>query len=135
MYFSDIYSVPINTTASSPAWRKLEIAKGTIKEFILYGPDEKADQVHVKVEYHKEKILPFGGVEYMYPFDSSQPITAEIEIMDPPYVLDIYAYNEDDSYTHEYIFGVVLKPVKPVKPGETLEAGWWETIKGVIGVE
>ena len=135
MYFSDIYKVPINTTATAPSWRKLSIAKGTIKAWVLYGADEKADLLHVKVEYHKAKVFPFGGVEWIYPFDSSNPMEEDIEIIDSPYTLDIYAYNEDDSYSHEYILGVVIQPKETVKMGTAETAEWWEKMKGVFGVD
>ena len=135
MYFSDIYSVPANTTAANPSWRKLQVVKGTIKKWVLYGPDEKADLLHVKVEYHLTKIFPFGGVEWIYPFDSSNPMEEDIEIIDSPYTLDIYAYNEDDSYAHEYILGVVIEPKEKVTMGTAETAEWWEKMKGVFGVD
>jgi hypothetical protein len=135
MFFSDVYPVPANTTANNPSWRKLKVAKGNITSWVIYGPDEKADLLHIKVLYHGAKIMPFGGVEFMYPFDSSHPINENIEIKESPYELDIYAFNEDDSYPHEYILGVVIEPDKPVTPGETIPADWWSKIKGVFGVD
>jgi hypothetical protein len=133
MYFSDIYSVPANTTATAPSWRKLSTAKGTIKAWVLYGADEKANLLQVKVEYHKAKVFPFGGVEWIYPFDSSHPIEESIEIKDAPYVLDIYAYNEDESYAHEYILGVIIEPAKPVTPAVEGESSLYTRLRDFFG--
>ena len=133
MFFTDVYSVPANTTTNAPSWRKLTIAKGVIKNWVLYGPDEKADLLHIRIEYHGSQILPFGGQTWMYPFDSSHPITENIDIKDSPYVLDIYAYNEDDANAHEYILGVVIEPAKPVSLSPTLSQTVIEGFRNLFG--
>lgn len=135
MFFSDVYSVPAQTTAQAPAWRKLRLMKGTIVQWGLYGPDEKANILHVRVEYHGHAIIPFGGSTWMYPLDTGTPIKELIEVSDPPFDLDIYAYNEDDSYAHEYIFFVIVEPTEPVVIPETGMEGLWERIKGYFGGE
>ena len=133
MYFSHIYSVPANTTAQVPSHQKLKIANGTIKQWFVYGPDEKADMLHVSIEYHSLQMIPFGGQRWMYPLDFALPIEENIVIKDSPYVLDIYAYNEDDSYAHEYIFGVVVIPEKPVSVPPATSQSVIDRLKQLFG--
>jgi len=134
MFFNDIYTVPANTTDQAPSWRKLQVAKGTILKWGLYGPDEKADLLHVRIEYHGQQILPFGGMRWMYPFDSSHPIDENIKLSDSPYVLDVFAYNEDDTHGHEYILFVVIEPEKPVTPGVPISQSITDRLKQLFGV-
>jgi len=62
------------------------------------------------------------------------PIKENLVLKVSPYVLDIYAFNLDDSYSHEYNIYVNVVSSTPVTAGEET-AGMWDKIKGFIGVE
>jgi len=127
-------SIPANTTAAAPNWQKLQVCKGTIKEWIVFCPEECADLMKFKVRYKGHQILPFNRDEWMDALRSPIPIKENLELKVPPYVLDVYAYNLDDSYSHEYnIYADILR-TESVTPGDET-AGLWDKIKGFIGVE
>jgi len=102
MLFKKFRSVPANTTILNPDWQKLDIAKGTIKQWLIFFDPEAADLLHVRIEYHGTQIMPFSGSEWLVGFFTDAPMEDNIEIGYLPYVLDIFAYNEDDTYPHEY---------------------------------
>lgn len=134
MLYKKFRSVPANTTADNPDWQKLPVTKGTIKQWIIFFDPEAADVLHVRVEYKGSSIMPFGGKDWLVGFFTDTPLDDNIELDTPPYELDIYAYNEDDSYPHEYYIHPIILREKPVVVGEGIE-GVWDRIKGFVGVD
>jgi len=112
MFYKISYSVPPNTSILSPNWQKLQIRKGRIKKFIIYTPLEAADLLRYRVEYHGMQLIPYSGKGWMYGIFSPTTFEVEYQILEPPYVLDIYAYNDDDLYEHEYNIGVIMEEIK-----------------------
>ena len=131
MLFKKFRSVPANTTAGAPDWQKLSVAKGTIEQWVIFADPEAANLLHIRVEYHGTQIMPFSGSEWLVGFFSNTPIKDNIAINDPPYILDIFAYNEDDSYPHEYYIHPIIIPPMPV---EITQPGLVERLKDIFGV-
>lgn len=114
MLFKKFRSVPANTTISAPVWNKLKVAKGEIIGWIIFFDPEAADVLHVRIEYHHVQIMPFSGSEWIVGFFSTDIIPEGLKIDAPPYTLDIYAYNDDDSYPHEYFIHPIMRSEEPV---------------------
>lgn len=131
MLFKINHSVPANTTEANPDWQKLKIAQGTIIEWLIHMPEECADLMQFRVERNKAHIFPFTGSTWMYGIFEPTVIKDNLPIDAAPYVLDIYAFNLDDSYSHEYNIHVNIEPAKPVVVGEGVE-GVWERLKGYV---
>ena len=134
MLYKKYSSIPANTTEINPDHRKLIVCKGTIKQWIIFFDPEAADLLHVRVEYHGSSIMPFSGKDWLVAFFTDTPLDDNIKLNAPPYELDIYAYNEDDSYRHEYFIHPIIIRNAPVTPAEET-AGLWDKMKGFIGVE
>lgn len=134
MLFKKFRSVPANTTEANQDWQKLNVVKGTIKQWIIFFDPEAADVLHVRISYHGVQIMPWGGKDWLVAFFSDAPLDDDLVIDTPPYELDIEAYNEDDSYPHEYYIHPVIIPVKPVTVVEG-EEGLWERLKGYLGAD
>lgn len=132
MLFKKVRSVPANTAVNAPDWQKLKIAKGMITEWLMHMPEECADLMQFRVEYHNMHVLPFSGSTWMYGIFKPTVIKDNIKIDDGPYALDIYAYNLDDTYSHEYNIHCNIEPAKPYeppKPGYNFKAAW-DRIRG-----
>lgn len=134
MLFKIHGDVPANTTMANPDFQKLGIAKGKIIQWMVQMPTECADLMQFRVEYHNMQILPFSGSTWLYGMFEPTVIKDNILIEDGPYVLDIYAFNLDDTYSHEYNLHCNIEPAKPVKP-MVEEAGMWDRFKEFIGVD
>jgi len=132
MLFKLTRSVPANTTKNNPDFQKLKIARGTLEQWFIVMPEEAADLLHVAVEYHNTQIMPFTGSTWLHGLFVPIVMKESIEIKDSPYYLDVYAYNEDDTYPHEYNLHVNIIPERPVIPGapspETLSR--WKRLFG-----
>ena len=127
MLYKKYQSIPANTTAEAPNWQKLKVCKGEIVQWIIFFDPEAANLLHVRVEYHGSSIMPFGGKDWMVAFFTDTPLTDSLMIDVPPYELDILAYNEDDSYNHEYYIHPIIKtekPVSPVSSGFDFKSAW-----------
>jgi len=134
MLYKINHDVPANTAIAAPDWQKLQVCQGTIEEWIVFCPDECADLMKFKVMFQGHQILPFNRDEWMDALRSPIPIKENLELSVSPYVLDVYAYNLDDSNSHEYnIYADILR-AEAVAPGDET-AGLWDKIKGFIGVE
>jgi len=118
MVFKIQQSVPASTTKTSPDWQKLSIMKGVIRQWVLFQPDECANVMQFRVEYHGHPVLPATGDEWMYGFFVPTSFMDKLRIDNAPYVLDVYAFNDDDSYPHEYNIYVVVDPPKAISPEE-----------------
>lgn len=119
MLFKINYDVPANTAKQAPDHQKLSIAKGTIIEWIVSMPEESADLMQFRVEYHNTQIFPFSGSTWAYGLFDPIPIKENIEVFDAPYALDIYSFNLDTRYTHEYNIYCNIDPVKAYSPPST----------------
>ena len=80
--------VPANTTKAAPDFQKLSIAKGTIYEWLIQMPEECADLMQFRVEYHNMQILPFSGSTWMYGVLSQQSLktTSELTMGRTPWI-------------------------------------------------
>lgn len=135
MLFKINYDVPANTTALNPDWQKLKIARGTIIEWLIHMPEECADLMQFRVERNNAHIFPFSGGTWMYGIFEPTVIKDNLPIDGSPYVLDIYAFNLDDSYSHEYNIHVNIEPPKQDEREEEGVEGIWDRLKGIVGVE
>ncbi len=135
MLFKIHYDVPANTLITSQDWQKLKVAKGRVIEWLINMPTEGADLLQFRVEYHGVQLLPFTRNEFIYGISQPTLIHDNILIDVPPYELDIYSINLDDSYNHEFNLYVNILPDKPVTPGEEETPGWWNEVKRLLGVD
>ena len=125
--------VPANTTAADPDWQKLRVCKGIIKEWIVYCPEECADLMKFQISYQGHQILPVSRDEWMDALQKNAPVLENLELKVSPFVLDIYAYNLDDTYTHEYNIYVNILRDKPfVAPTSNFDttAAWSKLFGG-----
>jgi len=129
------YDVPAGTTAQAPDMQKLKIGKGRITGWIVFMPEEAADLLQLRIEYHNLQIFPFSGTEWWYGVFQAFIIPDDFPIPDSPYAPDIYGVNTDDTFSHEYNVMVIVEPASQPGSAAPTSAGWWETIKGVFGVD
>jgi len=61
-------------------------------------------------------------------------IPEDINIETPPFELDIYSYNDDDTYNHEYNVNVVITPSEEIQIETPATSDWFNKIKSLFGV-
>ena len=132
MLFKLSRSVPKNTAASAPDWQKLKLDRGTLVQWLIQMPEEAADLLKFRVEYHHTQILPFTGSTWMYGLFEPTVIQENLLVHDAPYTLDVYAINSDDTHAHEYNIYANIITDKPVAPGG-VSASAIERFKSLFG--
>jgi len=135
MLFKIHKDVAANTAVTNQDWNKLKVAKGRVIEWLLHMPAEAADVMQLRVEYHGVQILPFTRNEFIYGIIQPTLIHDNILIDTPPYELDVFSFNIDDTYNHEFNLYVNVIPDKPITPGEEETPGWWDEVKRLLGVD
>jgi hypothetical protein len=135
MMFKLSYDVPANTTLQAQDHQKLKIAKGQITGWIVFMPEESADLLQLNVQYHKLQIFPFSGTQWWYGVYQAFMIPDNFMVPDPPYELDVYAVNTDDTFSHEYNVMVMIEPeTSPV--GEVPSGtNWFTKLRDMFGGE
>jgi len=134
LLFGHFRSVPAQTTKDSPDHQIMKVSKGTIKSWVIFFDPEAADQLHVRIEYGGFKIMPYGELDAIVGFFSSSPIIDNIKLDIMPYELHIYAWNDDDSYPHEYYIHPIIVRSDPVSPLE-LSIEEMEDLESLLGGE
>jgi len=94
--------------------------------------EEAADQLRFTVEYHGVQILPYNRPESIYGMFTPVAIPESLKIEEKPYELDIYAWNTDDTHSHEYNLHVNIEPPRPTTPG-TVPTGVIARFKSLFG--
>ena len=122
MIFKDHVTIPANTSANTPVWQQFKVMQGTITQWLIFSDPEAADLLHYKASYQGSQLIPFRGDDWLEGFLEPITLTENIELDKPPYVIDLRAYNEDDTFSHEVWFYVNIikeEPVQPFKVGES----------------
>jgi len=108
MWFRVNETVPANTTEDNAIETRLPITSGTIVEWDVGGPDEGADLLRLQAFYQGQQILPFNPGKYLFPSMVKAPKKDNYPIAQPPFELLFKAWNNDDSYPHEYWVDITI---------------------------
>lgn len=135
MMFKLSYDVPANTTLQAQNHQKLTIGKGRITGWIVFMPEEAADLLQLNIQYHNLQVFPFSGSQWWYGVFQAFIIPDDFPIPDSPYVLDIFAVNTDDTFSHEYNVLVIVEP-EVAAVGETAAStNWFTKLRDMFGGE
>jgi len=103
-------SVAANTTEATAEETRLKITKGVIMEWDIGGFDEGADLLHLKIFQSDQQLVPFNREADVYPAMMKRPFWEYFPVTAEPFELVFSAWNEDDSYSHEYWVHVTVMP-------------------------
>jgi len=102
--------VAAQTTEKTAQEKRLNITHGVIVGFDIGGFDEGADLLHLKIFRGNHQLVPYNEDEDVWPSMEKGPFRSYFEILQPPYSLLCVAWNEDDSYEHQYWVQVTVLP-------------------------
>ena len=127
-------TVPANTAELAPFHEKLSVTAGTIVLWIPFMPEEDADLVKFWVEYHGIQLFPWNREEWAFGFFVPIPIPEKLTLDIPPYELDFWAVNEDDTYEHEFNLYIDILPKQPVAATPTISPFLADLLNRILGV-
>lgn len=121
MLFKIRRSVPANTNRPNLDWQKLKICKGTITQWIVFQPIQASNLCQFRVQYHGVHVLPVTPHQFLYGFFNMTVFEDNVKIDGAPYELDVFAFNDDTTFDHEYNLYVNVFPEKAYTPAELSE--------------
>lgn len=126
-------SVPKDTNAPAFDIQKMKITRGIIDRWIVVMPVECADLMQFQVEYHGAPVFPRNKDGWVKQGLSGIGISDNIRIDDSPFTLDIIAFNDDDTYAHEYNLYVNVVTEEPLDLSMPSSAGLLEKFRSIFG--
>lgn len=100
MYAVQLTIAP-NTTRSSPEKVSLEVAPGIIRKVRILHPAGCADLVGVSIYYRASRLFPTNDDGFFLGNGFPIEFNPNTSLLEPPFVLEIQGYNDDDTYTHK----------------------------------
>jgi len=94
----------------------LELEKGVTYKLDIVFPPGPAHLLHVQIRDALHSVWPtnadadFAGDNHTITFEDEYPV------IEPPYQLTAYTWNEDDTHVHRVIIRIGVKPIAIVEP-------------------
>ena len=129
MLFQGTITIPKNTTKNNATVVTFGIANGIIAKIMVRPRPGHAALAHLVILHHEHQIAP--STEYMELHGDTFPIDWEeyYESYQPPYLLKLEGWNEDDTYPHTFDVYVAILPRKAILALAIVDA-----IKGIFGM-
>jgi len=104
MHYNFDLEIPAITTKANKVEKICTINYGIIRDVVIYFRGGCADLAHVEVFRGNQKIFPYNPEED-YAFDN-YPVNfdAFYPILDAPYLLNLFGWNDDDTFSHTVTF-------------------------------
>lgn len=100
MDFSAYISTPKDTSAGSPKITTLHLTRGRLTGGFLFFPPGPAGTLHLQAKIAGHQILPFSPGEDYHLDDCVIPFSLGIDILDQPFFVDCFTWNESTQWPH-----------------------------------
>ena len=129
MLFEQSITIPKNTTKINATITTMTIAHGIITKIMVRPRPGHAALAHLVVLHHEHQIAP--STRDMDFHGDTFPIDWEeyYESYQPPYILRLMGWNDDDTYPHTFDVFVAILPRKAIIALAIVDA-----IKSVFGM-
>lgn len=125
MIYTLTKAVPINGTVATARQYKMPVTAGLIYQFELYLPPGSSGLLHVMVTDGGFQVWPSEPGEWFFGDDTLIAFPDRYYVSSPAHLLDVWAYNEDDSFAHAFQvrIGQVSDPalISGFMPGVSME--------------
>jgi hypothetical protein len=119
--------IPANTTQAAPLKTSLQLTAGTITHVMLQFPPGPLGLAHLYIRNGLNQVWPANPEAQFQSDDETIPWAEEYEIDSPPYRLDAYGWNADDTYPHTITARIELTPAN-------VQASLTDQIKSLLGI-
>lgn len=136
MDYIQYISTPKNTPESNPKETIIHLTRGRIVGGWVYFPYGPAGKLHLQIWRSETQIAPANRGESYCLDDAVVPLSIDIWLDEPPYILIAKTWNESTQYDHALSLAIFLQEIpqtgKRKIPGET-EKRIEEILKEVKG--
>jgi len=108
-----IYEIttPSNTPKESKQKTVLQLEKGIIKSVEVFFPPGPAGLLKVQICQGVHQVFPKNTDGYFSSDHETIKYNDEYALLEPPYQLEAYTWNEDDTYAHMCQIRFLIAPV------------------------
>lgn len=103
-------SAPANTTYENRVVKELTVRKGIITSIKILIPAGHHSLAHLVLLHGDTNIAPEHGVEGIYGDDTVLEIIPMLEIRADEDKLRAEVWNDDDTFNHEFVLYIEIKP-------------------------
>jgi len=116
MFYVRTITVPANTSKSSPYRETLLAVKGVIHRVIIIIPAGHFGLTGLRILHENTPIAPNNPDGWFKGDNVKIDYNEFYELRSFPALLEFEAYNEDDTYDHEFIIGIGILPKSALMP-------------------
>lgn len=95
---------------ASPKITKIKLTKGRLVGGFLFFPSGPSGKLHVFARIGIHHILPFNTGATFNLNDCVVPFSLGIDLIEPPFVVDVVTWNESTLYSHALTICFFLDP-------------------------
>ena len=110
MDFTKYISTPKNTGETGPLVTTIKLTRGRLTGGFLYFPAGAAGTLHFLARVGKHQIIPFNTGENVRLDDCLLNLSLGIDLLEPPYVIDLVTWNDSTEYAHVLTVGFSIHP-------------------------
>lgn len=130
MDFIQYISTPATTLQAAPKKTTLPLTKGRITGGTLFFPPGPAGTLHLIAKIGEHQIIPYNTGEDYALNDCTLPLNIDIDISEPPYILDIITWNDSTTYSHALTLTIFVDPWKPARKRKGIAQKILDQVKG-----
>lgn len=111
MDFVKYISTAVGRDVSNPLTTTLKLTRGRLTGGFLFFPSGPAGVLHFYARIGIHQILPFNTGENFRLDDCVIPFTLGIDIIEPPFQVDLVTWNDSVLYPHVLTVSFSLEPI------------------------
>ena len=110
MDFVQYISTPKNTTEAEPLVTTINLTRGRLAGGSVYFPSGPAGKLHFLARIGLHQIIPFNTGQNIRLDNAVFPISIGIDLLEPPYKIDLVTWNDSTEYAHALTVCLNLQP-------------------------
>lgn len=110
MDYVQYISTPANTTEDEPLVTTMKLTRGRLTGGSVFFPSGPAGKLHVVARLAGHQIVPFNRGQSLRLNDCVFPLSLGIDLLEPPYQVDILTWNDSTDHAHALTVRLELQP-------------------------
>lgn len=110
MFYETQVTLPALTLSTAPVTQILPIAPGIVQQVEVFFPKGCSGLAHLSIWYFQHQLWPSNPDSFFTGDGNPISFSEDLEIVDPPFELELRGWNEDDLYPHVPIVRVQITP-------------------------
>ena len=115
MDFIQYITTPVGKTEAAPLVTNIKLSRGRLVGGFVFFPSGPAGTLHFLAKIGIHQIIPFNTGQNLALDDCVVPLSFGIDLLEPPYEVDIVTWNDSISYAHVLTVCFSLDPSREKK--------------------